>query len=70
MDPQAAWNQLQESYRAEDWDSVCELAQSLLDWLGRGGFPPVTAGQPTSDPSLQREVVEDFCRSALRQAAK
>ncbi len=38
MDPQAAWNQLQEAYRVRDWETVRELAQSLLDWLERGGF--------------------------------
>ena len=40
MDPQAAWDQLLESYAAKDWDQLTELATGLLTWLDRGGFPP------------------------------
>lgn len=68
MDPQAAWNQLLEAYGNYDWESVHELAQSLIDWLERGGFPPVTkAGGPT-DTVRQRSVVTRFCRNAILRA--
>jgi hypothetical protein len=67
MDPQAAWNQLQEAYRIRDWEAVRELAQSLLDWLERGGFPPVTPEAQPHDTVRQRAIVIRFCRSALQQ---
>jgi hypothetical protein len=67
MDPQAAWNQLQEAYRIRDCEAVRELAQSLLDWLDRGGFPPVTSEAEPQDTARQRAIVTRFCRSALRE---
>ena len=67
MDPQAAWNQLQEANRVHDWETVRELAQSLLDWLERGGFPRVTPEAQPDDTVRQRAIVTRFCRSALQQ---
>ena len=40
MDPQAAWDRLLEAYTHGDWSVVEELAEGLLEWLHRGGFPP------------------------------
>lgn len=40
MDPQATWNHLQQAFKEHDWDEVEELAQALLAWLRKGGFPP------------------------------
>ena len=65
MDPQATWDQLQKAYCIRDWEAVRELAQSLLDWLQRGGFPPTVLGKPFSDPDQHREVALAFCRRAL-----
>ena len=70
MDPQVAWKELQFAYRERDWDEVRELAQSLLDWLQRGGFPPTVLGKPFSDPEQHREVARAFCRRALRKVAE
>lgn len=70
MDPQAAWNQLQEAYRNRDWEAVGELAQSLLDWLERGGFPPMTPDAQPDDTVRHRTIVTQFCRSALQQLVK
>lgn len=67
MDPQAAWNQLQEAFRIRDCVAVRELAQSLLDWLDRGGFPPMTSEAEPHDTAQHRAIVTRFCRSALRQ---
>ena len=70
MDPHAARQNLQEAYRVRDWERVRELAQSLLDWLQRGGFPPIVLSSPSSDPDRHREVAQAFCRRALRKAAE
>jgi hypothetical protein len=40
MDPQAAMDRLLEAYTHGDWSVVEELAEGLLKWLHRGGFPP------------------------------
>ena len=67
MDPQAAWDQLQEAFRISDWEAVRELAQSLLDWLDRGGFPPVTSEGNRNDAARQRAIVIRFCHSVLQE---
>ena len=67
MDPQAAWNQLLEAYRLRDGATVRELAQSLLDWLDRGGFSPVPSEAQRHDTAQHRAIVVRFCRSALRE---
>ena len=67
MDPQAAWDQLQEAFRISDWEAVREFAQSLLDWLDRGGFSPVTSEGNRNDPARQRAIVIRFCNSVLQE---
>ena len=68
MDPQAAWNQLLNAYRNRDWETVLELAESLLDWLERGGFSPVTKARGPAETLRQRSVVMQFCRNAILRA--
>lgn len=67
MDPQATWSQLQDACRDEDWDAADELAQSLLNWLQRGGFSPVTSSGNPHDAAQQRELVIQFCESVLQR---
>lgn len=69
MDPQATWEQLQEAYGNADWETVRELAQALLDWLDRGGFPPTTQVGETADLAVRRTRVREFCRAALKRSA-
>ena len=69
MDPQATWEQLQSAVQAEDWETTRERAQSLLDWLARGGFPPVTSAEHVGDANSQRNMAVKFCHLALRRAA-
>ena len=69
MDPQTAWEQLRSAVLAEDWETTRERAQSLLDWLARGGFPPVTSAQDAVVSNKHRDVAMEFCHSALRRAA-
>lgn len=70
MDPQAAWDRLQETCRVHDWEAAREWAESLLTWLARGGFLPSTLADCHDDPVRQRAHIEDFCRSVLRQEAE
>ena len=68
MDPQAAWEQLQEAYGDADWETTRELAQALLDWLDRGGFPPTTQDGDNADLATRRTRIEQFCRAALQRS--
>lgn len=69
MDPQATWDQLQAAVQAADWETTRERAQSLLDWLARGGFPPVTSAGHAVDSYGHRNVAVEFCHRALQRAA-
>lgn len=53
MDPQATWFELMNVFQSGDWKRVRDLAEALLQWLNRGGFPPETlVSKATSDGGL------------------
>ena len=49
MDPNAAWSALAQAVADDDWDEAATVADGLIAWLDRGGFPPVIAGVPAFD---------------------
>lgn len=69
MDPQATWEQLQEAYGNADWETARELAQALLEWLRRGGFPPTIQAGDSADLAEQRAIVIRFCRETIERTA-
>jgi len=70
MNPQAAWDQLIEAYTQRDWSAVEELAEGLLHWLSRGGFPPQTVPKRAMDRDWNRTVAESACRFARSLACR
>jgi hypothetical protein len=47
MDPDAAWKELSELFcgsEQSNWERITELADCLLHWLKRDGFPPTITG--------------------------
>lgn len=40
MDPDAAYEEMTEAYRRQEWGAAFEAAHGLINWLRRGGFPP------------------------------
>lgn len=70
MDPQAAWDQLLAAYADRDWQQVDELAAGLVNWLGRGGFPPQTSPSHQLDDAWNRAVSRFACEFAIDQAQK
>ena len=69
MDPQATWNSLQKAYGRKDWQEAREFAQSLLDWLRRGGFAPFTGNGDPADMAEQRGNATRFCRLVIKLTA-
>lgn len=69
MDPQAMWEQLQEAYGNADWETARELAQALLEWLHRGGFPPTIQAGDSVDLAERRSIVIRFCRETMQRTA-
>jgi hypothetical protein len=65
MDPQATWDELQDAIRCNDQEITRERALSLLGWLARGGFPPVTSTDPAMDADAHRNAAKECCRRVL-----
>ncbi len=61
MDPQATLTDLLQAVAERDWDRSDELAESLLTWIGNGGFPPRTIGPETMTRHWDRAVTEFLC---------
>ena len=69
MDPQATWQSMIQALIDDDRESASEHAQSLIDWLDRGGFSPRVLpdlGQAASDPEspayrIDRLIVSYVC---------
>jgi hypothetical protein len=64
MDPQSTWKQLLSAYTDGDWDLIEELANELLHWLDRGGFPPKVIDHPELD-DWNRALTKAGCQHAL-----
>ena len=73
MDPQATWDELLEARSQRDWSRAEELANALLDWLQRRGFPPNTIGDQKLGTQWHHAVAYTVCHLVLadvRQARK
>ncbi len=68
MDPQATWNSLLEEWAERNWLDVSELAEALLEWLSKGGFPPDTMGNRNLGADWNRELAQTMCKFALKRA--
>lgn len=73
MDPDAALKELLDAVQARDWDRVDELAQGLLSWMEKRGFPPSTLGPKELGRSWHRTIATFVCyaaQSKVRDARK
>ena len=67
MDPQQTWKELLEAVEASDTETARDRALSLMEWLARGGFPPVTGNNLSLTADQHRQTVRDYCRNVLWQ---
>ena len=44
MDPNQTWHDLGRAIERDDWDEATDLAELLVDWIERQGFPPTITG--------------------------
>ncbi len=71
MDPQATWNELLKAIVDRDCYSASELAESLIDWMEKGGFSPIaipelgqaSGGSKSVPQMLNRLVVYYVCQT-------
>jgi hypothetical protein len=57
VDPNQTWHDLSEAF-GKDWEKADELADELLDWIERGGFPPKITENDEFDKCICRRMCE------------
>ena len=60
MDPNQAWHDLAEAIQKDDWGSAAEIADNLICWLARDGFPPTISGHRAFDRIVARATCESI----------
>lgn len=65
MDPQATWEELLKARQERDWDRAEELAENLLEWMKKRGFPPTTVGEATIGRTWHHAVAQFVCFMTL-----
>ena len=70
MDPQTAWDDLLAAYADGNWQLVDELADGLITWLTRGGFPPRATTGADLGQDWDRTVALAACRFAVEKASQ
>ncbi len=65
MDPQVTWTELLEARLQRDWNRADELANALLDWMQRGGFPPHTIGDRKLGMRWHHSIAYTVCHLVL-----
>ncbi|MDZ4683530.1 MAG: hypothetical protein SH850_00480 [Planctomycetaceae bacterium] len=64
MDPDAAFAELLAAVGDREWDRIDELADGLLQWLQRRGFPPLTVGSKSLGKEWHSAVATFVCHAA------
>jgi hypothetical protein len=68
MDPQATWDSLLDAWCQGEWQDVCELADAMLSWLDKDGFPPETRHPQRMGSDWNRVVVRAACEFVQQRA--
>ena len=68
MDPDAAMKDLLDAVHVRDWDRVDELAEGLLSWMEKRGFPPTTLGPKELGRVWHRALATFVCYAAQTKA--
>jgi hypothetical protein len=58
MDPNQAWHELADAVTEERWEEAAEIAENLLCWLDRGGFPPKITGLKEFDQIVAKSTCD------------
>lgn len=60
MDPNAAWTALAQAISEDDWQEAATIADGLLTWLNRGGFPPAITRTSAFDTIVAKATCESI----------
>lgn len=73
MDPDVALKELLDAVQSRAWDRVEELADGLLSWMKKRGFPPTTLGPKELGRQWHTTIATFVCyaaQSKVRDARK
>lgn len=65
MDPQQTWTDMLDALKQNDHEEAKELAETLLEWLRKGGFPPLVVGDESLGADWHRTIAAFICRSMV-----
>ena len=60
MDPTASWEELSRAIAGDNWPVASILADEILAWLRKGGFPPRISGVEQFDRIVARSMCESI----------
>lgn len=66
MDPQACWTELLDALTGREWPAALEAAETLAEWLRRGGFWPQALPQLPQDDALQQVIAYAICDHVMQ----
>lgn len=66
MDPQQTWTDLLGALESNQCEEAIKLAQALLEWLRRGGFPPNVVGAATLGRKWHSTLASSGCEAAIQ----
>jgi hypothetical protein len=69
MDPNSTWTELLQALIDDDWPAAFEAAETLAEWLRRGGFPPQIVTHFPPEHPLQRRFAMAVCEHVLQATA-
>jgi len=70
MDPSQTWSDLARAIERDDWDEATELAEMLVDWIERQGFPTCDSDRRRHAAELERTIWITFRRMHNCQGAR
>lgn len=68
MDPQQTWTDMLEALERKQWQPAKELADSLYEWLKKGGFPPTTIGAKSIGKNWHAAAAQFVCLTIASKA--
>ena len=60
MDVNETWRDLSQAVEQDDWQEASQLAETLGEWINKGGFPPTITGNAEFDRIVARATAESI----------
>ena len=69
MDPQQTLADMLDALNRNENDEANELAAALLEWLRKGGFPPIVVGDESLGADWHQTIAAFICRCVTERIA-